>query len=151
MSVARGVSVFIPSSTSPTFAYIPISVKLTQPDIWLRRIAMAPAVAISPGVACPARQSSSAPPMSRTGSTPASAISVKRKPVEMRPKPMARSRRVDIASSAARSSCSPCPKSLTVLMLVIVSTTCPVTIARAAARVLERARMRGMNHLNITQ
>ena len=51
-----------------------------------------------------------------------------------------------IAPSAARSSWSAWAKSFTVLMLVIVSTTCPETIARAAARPAARLRMRGRNH-----
>ena len=49
-------------------------------------------------------------------------------------------------SSAARSSCSAWEKSLTVLMFVTVSTTWPVTAARAFARSLARTRMRGRNH-----
>ena len=50
-----------------------------------------------------------------------------------------------MAPSAARSSWSACAKSLTVLMLVMVSTTWPETIAREPARAADRTRTRGMN------
>ena len=52
---------------------------MTQPDICAMRVAISPAVAMSPALAAPRVQSSSAPPISSTGSVPASAISQKRK------------------------------------------------------------------------
>ena len=57
----------------------PIAVIDTQPDICARRVASSPAVAMSPAVAAPRVQSQSAPPISTTGSAPASVISQKRK------------------------------------------------------------------------
>ena len=78
----------MPSSISPTLAKMPIAVIETQPDIWAMRVAIRPAVAMSPAVAAPRVQSKSAPPISSTGSVPASAISQKRKAALAAPKSM---------------------------------------------------------------
>ncbi|KLN52041.1 hypothetical protein VPARA_68460 [Variovorax paradoxus] len=121
----------------------PISAMLTQPVICASRIEMAPAAAMSPAVASPSRHKSSVPPISTTGRAPATNISEKRNQVETRPKSSARSRKPAMAPKATFSSCSAWAKSFTVLMLVMVSTTCPVTSARAEARLAERLRMRG--------
>ena len=109
------------------------------------RVASSPAVAMSPAVAAPRVQSQSAPPIRSTGRAPASAISQKRKSGAGRAE-------VDGGAAVAVERVErrlvlvqlPWLKSLTVAMLVMVSTTWPVTTARAAARALERARMRGM-------
>ena len=78
----------MPSSISPTLAKMAMAVMLTQPDIWAMRVAISPAVAMSPALASPRVQSRSAPPISSTGSVPASVISQKRKPAVARPKSM---------------------------------------------------------------
>ena len=100
---------------------------------------------MSPALARPLDQSQRVPPVRITGSAPAMAISVARNIAAARPKETAASRRPRIAPRAARSSWSAWANSFTVLMLVIVSTTCPVTIARAAALFLDLIRMRGRN------
>ena len=124
---------------------------LTQPVIWLRRMAMAPAAATSPGVAWPCRHSMIDPPTRITGNTPAITISDIRKVLLTTPKSSARSRNPAMAPKAARSSCSAWANSLTVLMLVMVSTTWPVIIARADARAPDFARMRGRKNLISTR
>ena len=58
-----------------------------------------------------------------------------------------RSRNTSIAFSATRSSKAAWAKSFTVLILVMVSTTCPVTMARLLARAAELARTIGMKTL----
>ena len=121
-----------------------MSVKLTQPVICASRSDTAPVAAISPAVTNPSDQYHSAPPTSSTGRTPAIAISQNRKDTLTRPKSRLVSRNLRIAPKAARSSWSAWANSFTVLILVIVSTTCPVTIARAPARAFENLRTRGM-------
>ncbi len=59
---------------------------LTQPDICAIRVAISPAVAMSPADAAPRVQRNSAPPISSTGSVPASVISQKRKVALVAPK-----------------------------------------------------------------
>jgi hypothetical protein len=86
--VCGGERVRMPSSISPTAEKIDMAVMLTQPDICAMRVARRPAVAISPAVAAPRVQSRIEPPMRRTGSTPASAISQKRKSALVAPKSM---------------------------------------------------------------
>ncbi len=85
VSWCGGVRVCIPSSTSPTLAYIAISVKLTHPVICAILIEIAPAAVMSPAVASPRDQSHRVPPISRTGRMPASVIRVKRKPADRMP------------------------------------------------------------------
>ena len=68
---------------------MPIAVMLTQPDICAMRVAIRPAVAMSPAVAAPRLQRKSAPPISITGSAPASVISQKRNAAEVAPKSIA--------------------------------------------------------------
>ena len=92
---------FIPSSTSPIDPQIPISAMLTQPVICASRIAIAPAAAMSPGVACPRCHSSIAPPTSTTGKRPETTVSDSRNQVFSLPKSTARSRNVSIAPKAA--------------------------------------------------
>ena len=84
--VCGGDSVRMPSSTSPMLEKTPIAVIDTQPDICASRVAISPAVAMSPAVAAPRVHRTSVPPISTTGSTPASAISQKRKAAEVVPK-----------------------------------------------------------------
>ena len=122
---------------------MPISAMLTQPVICASRMAMAPEAATSPGVAAPRCHIATAPPTSTTGRMPETTVSDSRNQVFRRPKSMARSRKVSIAPRAAWSSYSALANSLTVLMLVIVSTTWPVIMARALARPLDCARTRG--------
>ena len=82
--------------------------------------------------------------MSRIGRTPASVISERRNHVEMTPNSRDFSRNTSIDLRATLSSNAAWAKSFTVLMLVMVSTTCPDTIARDAARAAEFTRTRGM-------
>ena len=65
--VCGGDRVRMPSSISPTLEKTPIAVIDTQPDICASRVAIRPAVAMSPAVAAPRVQSSSVPPISTTG------------------------------------------------------------------------------------
>ena len=106
---------------------------------------MAPAAAMLPAVAAPEAHNSSAPPTSSTGSAPPTSISVRRKPAAREPNSVLRSRKPRMAPSATLSSCEARANSFTVLMLVMVSTTCPETAARALARAAERSLTLGMN------
>ena len=119
--------------------------KDTQPVICASRNETAAAAAISPELAPPFDHNHTVPPTSITGSTPAKPIKAKRNQLEIIPYSIARSRKVSIESNATRSSCLAWANNLTVFIFVTVSTICPVTIARAAARAPDAARMRFKN------
>ena len=86
--ISAGDRVRMPSSTSPILVKIPITDIETQPDICAMRVEISPAAAMSPALAAPCDQNHSAPPISPTGSNPASAISQKRNVAVTAPKAM---------------------------------------------------------------
>ena len=129
----------MPSSISPTLAKMLIAVMLTQPDICAMRVAIRPAVAMSPAEAASRVQRKRAPPIRSTGSVPASVISQKRNIALAAPKS-------DGGAAVARERLE---RRLVLVHAVAeeldggdvgqASTTWPVTTARAAARALARS------------
>ena len=128
---------------------VPSSPKIDSADwaiqllIAVSRKVIIAAIARTPSVASPIDQNHSAPPIIASVTATFSPAITTRIDIIALPNAMPASRKPESARRAASSSRVACAKSFTVLMCDRLSTSCPVTVALAAARSFALARTRG--------